>query len=52
MLDHTNMYRTRNHLIDIVVYNQQKTQHRNIIQPYTKTIGKPKDDIDDVVKHI
>ena len=29
--------RIRNNLNYIVVYNQQKRQHRKIIQPYTKT---------------
>ena len=29
--------RKRNNLNDIVVYNQQKRQHCNIIQPYTQT---------------
>ena len=29
--------RNSNNLKDIVVYNQQKRHHRNIIQPQTKT---------------
>ena len=47
--------RKRNNLNDIVVYTQQKRQHRNIIQPYTKTQKldiQPQKDIDEVIENI